>query len=95
MGRGGKIRHYSIYWRDSEGVSQDRTNYRLLTTITDPNWANPQSVAVSPTGANAGDVYVTNVGNGTVSVINPATNTVIATITVSNGPTGVAVGDSF
>jgi YVTN family beta-propeller protein len=28
-----------------------------------------------------------------VSVINPATNTVIATITVSNGPTGVAVGD--
>jgi YVTN family beta-propeller protein len=27
--------------------------------------------------------------------LNPATNTVIATITVSNGPTGVAVGDSF
>jgi len=52
-------------------------------------------LAVSPTGAEAGDVYVTYLnspitGVGTVSVIDPSTNTVGATITV-DGAYGVAV----
>jgi YVTN family beta-propeller protein len=51
----------------------------------------PLGVAVSPTGPDAGDVYVTNQGIGTVSVINPATNTVAATIPVGSLPDGVAV----
>ncbi|EFD61050.1 PE-PGRS family protein [Mycobacterium tuberculosis EAS054] len=39
-----------------------------------------------------GNVYVTNFGSGTVSVINPATNTVTGSpITIGNGPSGVAV----
>ena len=36
-------------------------------------------------------VYVTNVKNGTVSVISGQTNTITATIPVGNGPVGVAV----
>jgi YVTN family beta-propeller protein len=44
-------------------------------------------VAVNPTGT---DVYVTN-GSGTVSVINPANDTVINTIAVGSHPVGVAV----
>ena len=48
----------------------------------------PVGVAVNPpTGA----VYVTNIKNGTVSVISSRTNTVTATIPVGNGPVGVAV----
>ena len=39
----------------------------------------------------AGTVYVTNVSDGTVSVINEATNAVTATIPVGYGPYGVAV----
>jgi YVTN family beta-propeller protein len=41
----------------------------------------PDGLAVSPTGANAGDVYVTNSGSNSVSVISPS-NTVLTTITV-------------
>ena len=47
--------------------------------------SDPFGVAVSQ----AGNVYVANLGSDTVSVINPATNTVTA-ITVGNGPDGVA-----
>ena len=43
-------------------------------------------MAVSPTGPDAGDIYVTNDDSDTVSVINPATNTVIATIPVGSRP---------
>lgn len=35
--------------------------------------------------------YVTNFTNNTVSVVNPATNTVVATVPVLGGPYGVAV----
>ena len=35
----------------------------------------------------AGTVYVTNIGDGTVSVIHAATGAVSAPITVSDGPT--------
>jgi YVTN family beta-propeller protein len=53
-------------------------------------------VAVSPTGPDAGDIFVTNenVGgnSGTVSVINPADNNMVtATITVGTQPTAAAV----
>jgi YVTN family beta-propeller protein len=47
-------------------------------------------VAVSATGATAGDVYVTNFGGNSVSVISP-TNTVLTTITVGTNPVRVAV----
>ncbi|ORV46403.1 YncE family protein [Mycobacterium conspicuum] len=45
-------------------------------------------MAVSPI---TGDIYVTNSGSDTVSVIDPHTNQVISTINVGNTPTGVAV----
>lgn len=38
--------------------------------------------------------YVTNFSSDTVSVIDTASNTVVATIGVGNGPIGVAVGRS-
>jgi len=54
--------------------------------------ASPQLVAVSPDGKS---VWVTNFGDaiaaGTVSRINTANNTVVATTTVGVGPYGVAV----
>ena len=56
-------------------------------------YANPTGVAVSSAGTYAGDVYVTNTGSGTVSVINPS-NTIVATIPLATNadPYGVAVG---
>jgi YVTN family beta-propeller protein len=47
----------------------------------------PLAVAVSPAGANAGDVYVANYYDGTISVINPAGN-VINVIPAGSGPNG-------
>ncbi|WP_423795179.1 YncE family protein, partial [Mycobacterium tuberculosis] len=59
-----------------------------VTTITHASFNDPHGVAVNP----GGNVYVTNFGSGTVSVINPATNTVTGSpITVGLDPTGVAV----
>jgi len=54
---------------------------------------NPYSLAVSPAGTNAGDLYlaVFNGNNpGTVAVFD-STNSLIDTITVGNGPTGLAI----
>ncbi|GJO06765.1 hypothetical protein NJB18091_48440 [Mycobacterium marinum] len=48
-------------------------------------------MAVSPTGPEAGDIYVTNRGGDTVSVIDPTTNAVIDTISVGTNPIEVAV----
>jgi YVTN family beta-propeller protein len=45
-------------------------------------------VAFSPDGTRA---YVANFGDDTVSVINTATSTVSKTLTVGDGPVGVAV----
>ena len=45
-------------------------------------------IAISPDGTHA---YVTNTGDGTVSVIDTATNMVVATVTVGTSPAGVAV----
>ena len=49
---------------------------------------NPQGVAVSPDGAR---VYVTNISNDNVAVIDTATNTVLRTIRVGDFPQDVAI----
>ena len=48
------------------------------------------ALAASPAEA-APFLYVTNFSDNTVSVIDTATNTVVATVAVGNGPEGVAV----
>ena len=45
-------------------------------------------MAITPDGTRA---YVTNHGLGSVSVIDTASNTVVATVGVGDGPEGVAV----
>ena len=63
----------------------------INTVISTPSvGSGPSGLAVSPTGANAGDVYATNYNGNTVSVIDPS-NAVIATIPVGDAPYGVAV----
>ena len=57
-------------------------------TATIPVGSEPYGVAVDPA---THTVYVTNAGDGTVSVIDAATNTVTATIPVGAYPDGVAV----
>ena len=55
----------------------------------DPGGEFPDGVAVTPDGKHA---YVTNgSSDNTVSVIDTASNTVVATVPVGNGPMGVAV----
>jgi YVTN family beta-propeller protein len=60
----------------------------VTATVPLASHAFPQGVAITPDGARA---YVTNVHPGTVSVIDTATNTVTATITVGDVPRGVAI----
>jgi len=55
------------------------------------NGMGPWGIAYDPSN---GYIYVTNFYSGTVSVINGATNTVIANITVGSGPRGVAYDPS-
>jgi YVTN family beta-propeller protein len=62
---------------------------RVLTTIT--VGSGPFGVAVSATGATAGDVYVINYADNAVSVVSPSNNQVLTTITGFTGPCGVAV----
>ncbi|WP_211285334.1 NHL repeat-containing protein, partial [Mycobacterium intermedium] len=50
----------------------------------------PSGVAVGPDGT----VYVTNLGSDTVSVINPVTRTVTATVAVSDVSGGIVVGSN-
>src|ERR1700730_3223427 len=59
-----------------------------VVTATIPVGSESDAVAVSPL---TGDVYVTDLNDGTVSVISGQTNTVIATIPVGTSPDGVAV----
>jgi len=71
---------------DRAAPSVVATAPEVIATI--PVGSESDAVAVSPL---TGDVYVTNINDGTVSVISGRTNTVIATILVGNGPVGVAV----
>jgi YVTN family beta-propeller protein len=48
----------------------------------------PGAIAVNPV---SNLVYVANSGSGTVSVINPASKTVVATVTAGSSPDGIAV----
>jgi YVTN family beta-propeller protein len=57
-------------------------------TATIPVGSSPDAVAADPA---AGTIYVANVGDNTVSVIDAATGTVTATIGVGSSPDGVAV----
>ncbi len=50
----------------------------------------PELLAVTPDGA---FVYVTNAGDGTVSVIATSTNTVVATVPVGPNPFGIAIAN--
>jgi YVTN family beta-propeller protein len=52
---------------------------------------NPYSAIVNPAGTR---VYVSNVGDNTVSVVDASTNAVIATVAVGAGPQGLAVNPS-
>lgn len=59
----------------------------MIATI--PVGASPDQVTILPDGTFA---YVTNQVDNTVSVIDIATNMVIATIPGFNGPTGIKTG---
>jgi len=43
----------------------------VIATIALPAGSDPNGIAVSPVGPAAGDIYVANFGNGTVSIIQP------------------------
>ena len=60
--------------------------YDVLSTIS--VGANPYGIAVTPNGSK---VYTPSQTNSTVSVIDTATNTVTATVTVGSSPRYVAV----
>jgi len=49
-------------------------------------------IAVSPTGPDAGDIYVTDAGANTIAVINPTPNAISYPITL--GATSVAIGSA-
>ncbi len=80
---------------DSGTVSVINTSNAVTATINLGATSGPNGVAVSPAGPEAGYIYVADgnfaVGNGNVSVINPANNSVVATITAGPDPRGVAI----
>src|SRR5262249_44527574 len=63
---------------DSVSVINPATNTRIATIFLGDS--GPEGVAVSPTGPQAGDVYVVSYASGAVSVIDPATHTVVPNI---------------
>jgi YVTN family beta-propeller protein len=76
----------------------DTASNTVVATI--PVGDNPVRVAITPDGTRSPErddrrhqalAYVTNAGDNTVSVIATASNTVVATIPVGNGPSGVAI----
>jgi YVTN family beta-propeller protein len=68
------------------GLASAAGGYTVTATI--PVGSDPTAAAADPA---AGTVYVTNSKDGTVSVIDAATNAVTATIAVGSDPDGVAV----
>ena len=51
--------------------------------------------ATTRAGAATHDIYVANVGGSSVSVIDPTTNAVVATIPVGSYPVGVAITPDY
>ena len=68
----------------------DISSFTAVNTGTSPVTA---TITVTPVPPPAGFAYIANsgVGNGTVSVINTANNSVVATIPLGQSPTGVAI----
>ena len=56
-----------------------------------PVGVNPFGIAYNPKNNN---IYVTNYGSNTVSIINPTTNSVIDTIPTGTNPAGIAYNPS-
>src|SRR5262245_4792408 len=65
------------------GTPRIRRRLEVLAALIGVCWA-------APAGA-APFAYITNGTDGTVSVLDTASNTVVATVTVGSSPTGVAV----
>jgi YVTN family beta-propeller protein len=83
---------------DSNVSVIDTASNTVVTTI--PVGSAPNGVAITPDGARPNEsddrhhrplAYVTNGADNTVSVIDTASNTVVATIPVRQDPTGVAI----
>ncbi len=82
--------HRQVYFAD-EGAnavkSWDPTRYPYPYLKSIPVGTQPYGVAVSPDSAR---LYVTNTGAGTLSIVDVATDTVVATVPVGTQPRGVA-----
>ena len=66
----------------------DIAGSRVIDTIVMPEGSRPMGIAVTRDGKR---VYVSNGRGGTVSVIDPATNTVTLTVEVGTRPWGIAL----
>jgi YVTN family beta-propeller protein len=65
----------------------DTRSHRVSASVSvGPPGTDPFNVAVAPSA-----VYVTEQGAGTLTVIDPQTLKIVATVTVGNSPYGVAV----
>jgi len=82
--------HRQVYFAD-EGAnavkSWDPTRYPYPYLTSIPVGTQPYGVAISPDSTR---LYVTNAGSGTLSIVNIATDTVVATVPVGLQPRGVA-----
>lgn len=79
--------NYTLPNDDTVSVLDLTTNLPIA-TISNAAFNEPYTVSINPAGTFA---YVTNSNSTTVSVINIATNTVTATITGFDGPSGFAI----
>src|SRR5260221_19177 len=61
---------------------------QVLTTVTDPNGRAPRDVAVNPV---TNPIYVINQSSSNVTVIDGATNSVIASVPVGTQPSAIGV----
>jgi len=66
----------------------DTATNSLITIVSDPSLVNPAGIVITPDGTR---LYVANSGSGTVSVIDTASNAVVATVPVSGPSIGIAI----
>jgi YVTN family beta-propeller protein len=66
------------------------TATNTLEPVTIPVGESPFGIAITPDGAFA---YVANFDDGTVSVIDTSTNSVVATVLLGGGPFGIAIAN--